>query len=103
MITVGGISFGIGASMWVTSLSIITTITNTMKVEEAPNLFSQLNIFSQLGTLFSVVGMAGILIGFLVPIFLLWPKSKKNESESNTCYCGNTFPCSIHENKSGLN
>lgn len=98
IITVGGVSFGIGASMWVTAYSIIGT-SSTLK-DEVPFLLSLVNFFNMLGPVFTYTGFVAIMCGFLIPMYLLRPKSKKKQMLPETCYCGNTLPCSIHENKS---
>lgn len=98
IITVDEVSFGIGASMWVTAYTIIGTA-STLK-EEAPFLLNLVNFFNMLGQFFVYIGFVAIMMGFLIPMYLLRSKSKKDKINSNTCFCGNALPCPIHENKS---
>lgn len=92
--TIGGVSLGIGASMWVTAFSMLGT-TNTLK-EQAPFLFDVVNVFNSLGPVFSFTGFTAIMLGLLYPMYILRPKSKKSERDPNTCHCGNKLPCTIH-------
>ncbi len=93
-ITIGGVSLGIGASMWVTAFSLFGTA-NTL-ANESPFLLGVVTLFNKLGPLFSLLGFVSILHGFLYPMYLLRRKSQKTELDPTTCHCGNKLPCSIH-------
>ena len=69
--------------MWITVWTLIGTA-STLE-NESPFLSSLVDLFQRLGPLFSVFGAVAVLTGFLIPMLLLWPKSKKNK-ESVTCY-----------------
>ena len=97
IITLGGVSFGSGISMWITVWTLIGTASTFDG--ESKFLLSLVDLFQRLGPLLALFGIVAILIGFIIPMLQLWPKPKKN-TDHNTCHCGNKIPCSIHENKS---
>ena len=84
IVTVGGVAFGIGASMWVTAWTMLGTA-STLE-EEATFLLGVINFFNSLGPVFSIIGFIAILIGFFLPIYLLRPKHEGNNSKTNTCW-----------------
>jgi hypothetical protein len=88
----GGVSLGIGASMWVTSYSLLGSVTDFEKA--APLLAGVINAFSILGPFFSILGFSFVLGGFLYPMYLLRRKAK--QLDPLLCHCGNKLPCTIH-------
>lgn len=99
-ITVGGVAFGIGASMWLTAFSILGSTSVLEKDgKDISFLIGQINFFNTLGQFFFIVGLSGIIMGFFVAMYLLGRKPSEKKSNSRICDCGNNLPCPIHENK----
>jgi len=95
-----GISIGIGASMAVTSLSILASVDVLTKLP--PFFNSILNTFQNLGIVFVILGIVSIIVAWSCSKKDLQNKSEKqNSSLIDKCSaCGNILPCRIHMNES---
>lgn len=65
LLTVGGVFFGIGGALWVTSQIVMSTENYS---EFLGNFVDSLN---NAGISFLILGMAGLILGIFLPIYLI--------------------------------